>query len=74
MKTDVYKRQIETDIEGMVKLVRESSDIPCAIGFGIAAPEQAKAMAALPDGAIVCLLYTSAQNKVKCQAFQQRRL
>ena len=33
--------------------VRESSDIPCAIGFGIAAPEQAKAMAALSDGAIV---------------------
>ncbi len=47
------RSRIETDIEGMVKLVRESSDIPCAIGFGIAAPEQAKAMAALSDGAIV---------------------
>ena len=47
------RSKIETDIEGMVKLVRESSNIPCAIGFGIATPEQAKAMAALSDGAIV---------------------
>lgn len=47
------RSKIETDIEGMVKLVRESSDIPCAIGFGIATPEQAKAMASISDGAIV---------------------
>lgn len=47
------RSKIETDIEGMVKLVRESSNIPCAIGFGIATPEQAKAMAVLSDGAIV---------------------
>lgn len=47
------RSKIETDIEGMVKLVRESSDIPCAIGFGIATPEQAKAMAEISDGAIV---------------------
>ena len=47
------RSKIETDIEGMVKLVRESSDIPCAIGFGIATPEQAKAMAQIADGAIV---------------------
>lgn len=47
------RSKIKTDIQSMVKLVRESSDIPCAIGFGIAAPEQAKAMAAISDGAIV---------------------
>ena len=29
------------------------SDIPCAIGFGIATPEQAHEMAAVSDGAIV---------------------
>ena len=29
------------------------TDVPCAIGFGISTPEQAKAMAAVSDGAIV---------------------
>ncbi len=44
---------ITTDIGAMVKLVRETQDIPCAIGFGISTPEQAEKMAALSDGAIV---------------------
>ena len=33
--------------------MRENTEIPCAIGFGISTPEQAKKMAALSDGAIV---------------------
>ena len=37
----------------MVKLVREASSIPCAVGFGISTPEQAKKMAGLSDDAIV---------------------
>ncbi len=38
----------------MVKLVKAANpEIPCAIGFGIAAPEQAAEMASLSDGAIV---------------------
>jgi tryptophan synthase alpha chain len=36
-----------------VKKVREVTDIPCAIGFGISTPEQAGLMAKLSDGAIV---------------------
>ena len=44
---------ITTDIGGMVKLVRENASIPCAVGFGISTPEQAKKMAAVADGAIV---------------------
>ena len=47
------RREITTDIGSMVKLVRENSRIPCAVGFGISTPEQAKRMAALSDGAIV---------------------
>ena len=35
------------------KSIRENTGIPCAIGFGISTPEQAKNMAALSDGAIV---------------------
>jgi tryptophan synthase alpha chain len=41
------------DISSMVKLVRENTSIPCAVGFGISTPEQANAMAAVSDGAIV---------------------
>ena len=47
------RSEINTDIGSMVKLVKEANDIPCAIGFGIATPEQAEKMAALSDGAIV---------------------
>ena len=44
---------ITTDIASLVKTVRENTDVPCAVGFGISTPEQAKEMAALSDGAIV---------------------
>lgn len=44
---------IATDIGAIVGRVREASDIPCAVGFGISTPEQAARMAALSDGAIV---------------------
>lgn len=48
------RKDITTDIGAMVKLVREANpDIPCAIGFGISTPEQAKKMAQYADGVIV---------------------
>ena len=47
------RSDITTDIGSMVKIVRENTDIPCAVGFGISTPEQAAAMASLSDGAIV---------------------
>lgn len=37
----------------IVNSIREVTDVPCAIGFGISNPEQAKAMADISDGAIV---------------------
>jgi len=45
--------EIKTDLASIVKVVRENTDIPCAIGFGISTPEQAKKMADVSDGAIV---------------------
>lgn len=42
-----------TGIEEMIHQAKESKDIPCAIGFGISTPEQAKAMSSLADGVIV---------------------
>ena len=47
------RSEITTDIGAMVTLIRASSDLPCAVGFGISTPEQAKKMAGLADGAIV---------------------
>lgn len=36
------RTNITTDIGAMVKLVKSQKDIPCAVGFGISTPEQAK--------------------------------
>lgn len=47
------RSEIKTDLASIVSLVRENTDIPCAIGFGISTPAQAKKMADLSDGAIV---------------------
>ena len=47
------RSQITTDIGAMVKLVKAQKDIPCAVGFGISTPEQAKKMAVQADGIIV---------------------
>ena len=47
------RTNITTDIGAMVKLVKAQKDIPCAVGFGISTPEQAKKMADQSDGAIV---------------------
>lgn len=47
------RSQITTDIGAMVKLVKAQKDIPCAVGFGISTPEQAKKMAVQADGVIV---------------------
>ena len=47
------RSEIKTDLESIVKVVRENTDIPCAIGFGISTPDQAKKMADISDGAIV---------------------
>lgn len=47
------RNKITTDINTMVEQVHQVSDIPCAIGFGIATPEQAYEMAKVADGVIV---------------------
>ena len=47
------RSEITTDIGAMVELVRENTNIHCAVGFGISTPEQAGKMADLSDGAIV---------------------
>ena len=47
------RSEINTDIASLVRIIRENTDIPVAVGFGISTPEQAHKMAELSDGAIV---------------------
>jgi len=47
------RSDIKTDLDSIVKVVRDNTNIPCAIGFGISNPEQARKMASISDGAIV---------------------
>lgn len=44
---------IQEGVADMVREVKKAKDIPCAIGFGISTPEQAKEMAKISDGVIV---------------------
>ena len=47
------RSSITTDLDSIVKVIRENTDVPCAIGFGISTPEQAAKMSGISDGAIV---------------------
>lgn len=47
------RSEINTDLESIIKIIRENTDIGIAIGFGISTPEQARKMASISDGAIV---------------------
>ena len=47
------RSEITTDIGDIVRMIRENTDVPCAVGFGISTPGQAAKMASLSDGAIV---------------------
>ena len=47
------RSEITTDLDSIIKVIRENTNVPCAIGFGISTPEQAAKMAKISDGAIV---------------------
>ena len=47
------RSEITTDLKPIIRTIRGNAKVPVAVGFGISQPEQAKAMAAISDGAIV---------------------
>lgn len=47
------RSEIKTDLESIIKLIKEATDTPAAIGFGISTPEQAAKMSKAADGVIV---------------------
>lgn len=47
------RTEIKTDLASILKVVKESSDTPAAVGFGISTPEQAATISKIADGVIV---------------------
>ncbi|MDR1737121.1 MAG: tryptophan synthase subunit alpha [Oscillospiraceae bacterium] len=47
------REKLTADIRETVSAVKSVKEIPCAVGFGITTPEQAREMAAVADGVIV---------------------
>ena len=47
------RRELGGSARRMVEQAKRAADIPCAVGFGISTPEQARAVAEFADGAIV---------------------
>jgi len=47
------KSEINPKVVELINEVKEVSSVPCAIGFGISTPEQARNMSAISDGVIV---------------------
>ncbi len=47
------RSSITTDLDSIVSMIRQNSNVPCAIGFGISTPEQAAKYSAIADGVIV---------------------
>ncbi len=62
------RSEITTDLDSIVKIVRENTDIPCAIGFGISTPLQAEKMAGISDGAIVGSAIIKLLDRYKTEA------
>ncbi len=47
------RSEIRTDLKSIIDVIRQNTTVPCAIGFGISTPEQARDMAQIADGVIV---------------------
>lgn len=47
------RKEIKTNVGEMVQLVKQTKNIPCAIGFGVSNPTQAKEMSQYADGVII---------------------
>lgn len=47
------RNEIKTDLESIIKVIRENTEIPCFVGFGINTSEQAAEISKKCDGVIV---------------------
>ncbi len=47
------RSEIKTDLKSIIDLVKQATDVPAAVGFGINKPEQAAEISKISDGVIV---------------------
>ena len=47
------RNEIKTDINSIIKSIKEVTNVPCAVGFGINNPKQAREISEVADGVIV---------------------
>ena len=47
------RSEIKTDLKSILKDIRDVTDLPLAVGFGINTPEQARNIGEIADGVIV---------------------
>ncbi len=62
------RSEITTDLDSIVSVIRENTNVPVAIGFGISDPEMAHRMAAKADGVIVGSAIVRRMEKYKKKA------
>ena len=65
------RNEIQTDLDSIIKSIREVTETPCAIGFGINTEKQAAEMAKIADGVIVGSAIIKIIEKNKNQVNQE---
>lgn len=65
------RSEINTDLSSIVSVIRENTDVPCAVGFGISTPEMAARIAPVCDGVIVgsAIVKIIAEHKQNAPAY-----
>ncbi len=51
--TTGVRKEIKSNVKEIVKTIKTITNVPCAVGFGISTPHQAKEIASFADGIIV---------------------
>lgn len=62
--------EIRTNMTEIINKVRKVSQIPCAVGFGISTPEQARDMASVSDGAIIGTAIVKIISEYACDSVE----
>ncbi|MGL5259130.1 MAG: tryptophan synthase subunit alpha [Lachnospiraceae bacterium] len=62
------RKEITTNLDEMISLVKKENNIPCAVGFGISTLEQVKRVKDVADGVIIgsAIVKMCEENKEKC--------
>jgi tryptophan synthase alpha chain len=62
-------KEVSTDLEASVSMLRSATSLPICVGFGVSTPEQARTVASLADGVVVgSALVSAAEESVGAAA------